>query len=519
MFQGGSANEKRNTEPFPFDAASIDFVLLSHAHIDHSGRLPLLVKRGFRGEIYCSDATASLLGVMLKDAAFIQEKDTEWVNKKALRAGRPAIEPLYTVEDAEEALKLVRPVMYSQLKEPIPNVKFVLNDAGHLFGSAVVELWVPESDGSTKIVFSGDLGRSGQPMLDDPTIIKKADYVIMESTYGNRLHEEEHDSVKKLSNILLDTTSRGGTVVIPSFAVGRTQELIYEINGFFEHDPEFRERMKNVKVYIDSPMAVAATEVFKENAQVFDEEFKRLVLSGDDPLHFENLVYTKTTAESTALNIDESPKIIISASGMCEAGRIRHHLKHNLWKSGASIVFVGYQGEGTLGRKLLDGAKQVTLFGEEVYVNAKIHNLEGFSGHADRDGLLSWAKGFQVKPASFFLVHGELQSKKDLAETIREATGISPIVVEAVSEYDLTNKRVTSDERVMEEIMDAETIEKMHGRITNIKRSLEEMLYKADLSATDANAPAALSVLNEKLLALEKDTLGLASFISDNPVD
>ncbi|MDR1778632.1 MAG: MBL fold metallo-hydrolase [Clostridiales Family XIII bacterium] len=514
MFQGGSSIEAHNEEPFPFDPEAVSFVLLSHAHIDHSGRLPLLYKRGFRGKIYCTDSTSDLIGVMLRDAAYIQEKEAEWKSRKAERAGRPPVEPLYTIPDAEDVLKLVSPVMYSQLVEPAPGVKFVMNDAGHIFGSAIIEVWTPEGEGSRKTVFSGDLGRGDKPMLNDPTLIKKADTVIMESTYGNRLHDKS-DNVDKLVKIILETTKRGGNVVIPSFAVGRTQELIYELNKYFEDDPAFKAAMKNVSVYIDSPMATAATEVFRKNAQAFDEEFKKRVLRGDDPLDFDNLHFTKSTAESAALNEDNRPKIIISASGMCEAGRIRHHLKHNLWRHNSSIVFVGYQGEGTLGRRLLEGAESVKLFGEEIAVNAQIHNLEGFSGHADRDELLRWVKGFEVKPEALFIVHGENQAKHDFAATVEEATGIKPIVIEDVCEYEPEGARTQDEQQVLSDIMDAESLEKLKARISTIKGSLEDLLYKAEMAATAENDPAALADLNDKLLALEKDTIGLAGSVTE----
>ena len=406
QFQGGKAQEAMNYEEFPFDPAEIDCLILSHAHIDHCGRIPLLFKRGFKGDIYCTDATADLLGVMLKDSGYIHEKEAEWKNRKNERAGRPVIEPLYTYNDAVDSLKFVKPVLYDQLIELNEEMKIVFNDAGHILGSAITELWVTENDTVSKIVFSGDLGVMNRPILRDPTIIKKADYVIMETTYGNRLHPQNSMDVRRLMDIIRETAARGGTTVIPSFAVGRTQELIYELNRVYDSNSEYREAFKDLMVYVDSPMATTATEVFKRNAQVFDDETKEYIRKGDHPLDFKNLKFTRTSEESMWLNSDRKPKVIISASGMCEAGRIRHHLKHNLWDSRASIVFVGYQAEGTLGRRLVEGAQEVTLFGEKIKVNAQIHNLEGFSGHADRDGLLEWLGGFRQQPKHIFLVHG-----------------------------------------------------------------------------------------------------------------
>ena len=349
QFQGGKAQEALNSEPFPFEPSEVECVILSHAHIDHCGRIPLLVKRGFTGKIYCTDATADLLDVMLKDSGFIHEKDAQWKSKRAARAGKPPVEPLYTYNDAVEALKYVEPVLYDQQIRINEHMKIVFNDAGHILGSAITELWVEEDGKESKIVFSGDLGMTDRPILRDPTVIKKADYVIMETTYGNRNHPANAVSIKSLLDIVLKTVRRGGTVVIPSFAVGRTQELIFEFNKFYEEHSEYRREMDQLMVYVDSPMATTATEVFRKNAQVFDEETRDYILRGDNPLDFKNLKFTRSTAESQALNMDRNPKVIISASGMCEAGRIRHHLKHNLWDPKSSVIFVGYQAEGTLG--------------------------------------------------------------------------------------------------------------------------------------------------------------------------
>ena len=412
QFQGGKAMDAMNYEPFPFDPAEIDYMVLSHAHIDHCGRIPLLIKRGFKGDIYCTDATADLLEVMLKDSGYIHEKEAEWKNRKNERAGRPLVEPLYTCNDAVESLKFVKPVLYDQLIELNPEMKIVFNDAGHILGSAITELWVTEGESVSKIVFSGDLGVMDRPILRDPTIIKKADYVIMETTYGNRLHPQNSMDVKSLMEIVIKTARRGGTVVIPSFAVGRTQELIYEFNRFYENNRQYQKDLEELMVYVDSPMATTATEVFKRNAQVFDDEMKEIITNDSEIARFKNLRFTRSTEDSIALNHNDRPKVIISASGMCEAGRIRHHLKHNLWNPKASVIFVGYQAEGTLGRLLVEGAKEVTLFGEEIQVNAEIYNLEGFSGHADRDGLLMWLGGFQKEPKHIFLVHGEPESKR-----------------------------------------------------------------------------------------------------------
>ena len=515
QFQGGKAQEAMNYEEFPFDPAEIDCLILSHAHIDHCGRIPLLFKRGFKGDIYCTDATADLLGVMLKDSGYIHEKEAEWKNRKNERAGRPVIEPLYTYNDAVDSLKFVKPVLYDQLIELNEEMKIVFNDAGHILGSAITELWVTENDTVSKIVFSGDLGVMNRPILRDPTIIKKADYVIMETTYGNRLHPQNSMDVRRLMDIIRETAARGGTTVIPSFAVGRTQELIYELNRVYDSDSEYREAFKDLMVYVDSPMATTATEVFKRNAQVFDDETKEYIRKGDHPLDFKNLKFTRTSEESMWLNSDRKPKVIISASGMCEAGRIRHHLKHNLWDSRSSIVFVGYQAEGTLGRKLVEGAQEVTLFGEKIKVNAQIHNLEGFSGHADRDGLLEWLGGFRQEPKHIFLVHGENDSKEDFAKTVKEQLGYEPVVVHGNSEYVLEENEIVSMKQTVEDDMDAEAANVARSTLTGIHRRIEDILYNANLAIDGKMPHDKLIKINNIIQELEKSAINLGAAVSE----
>ena len=514
QFQGTKEMEALNWEPFPFDPEALETVILSHAHIDHCGRLPLLVKRGFRGDIYCTDATADLLQVMLMDSAYIHEKDAEWQSKKNARTGKPPVEPLYTVKDAENALKLLKPILYDQLVELNDEMKIVFNDAGHILGSAITEIWVTEGNNTSKIVFSGDLGVKNRPILRDPKKIKKADYLIMESTYGGRFHPDNATSIDRLIHIVLDTVRRGGSVIIPAFAVGRTQELIYQFNMFYEHHPEYKEELDNIIVYIDSPMATTATEVFRRNSQVFDEETKEFILSGDNPLDFKNLIFTRTTEESQSLNTDSKPKIIISASGMCEAGRIRHHLKHNLWNPKNSIVFVGYQAEGTLGRALIDGAKEVKLFGETILVQAEIHNLEGFSGHADQTGLLDWLSGFQMVPRQIFLVHGEEQSKIDLAKAAQEQLGLSTTPIFANSEFELETGEMISSDEVIKEVIDEEGLNDLKNKIVDIKAGVDNILNQTDSALHKDLSPEKLTKINNILQELEKVTLNLGSTVT-----
>jgi len=524
QFQGGKAQEELNYEPFPFDPAEIEYLVLSHAHIDHCGRIPLLVKRGFKGQIYCTDATADLLGIMLLDSGHIHEQEAEWQNRKNARAGRPLVEPLYTEKDAEESLKFVKPVLYNQLVELNDEVRICFNDAGHILGSGEIEIFVSEKvEGSSevrasKIVFSGDLGVMDRPILRNPTIIKKADYVIMETTYGNRNHPDNAMDVNHLVDIICETAARGGNSVIPSFAVGRTQELIFELNKIYEDPSDPRqEQLSKIKVYVDSPMAAAATEVFKKNAQVFDEETKDYISKGENPLEFPNLKFTQSTEESQWLNVDREPKVIISASGMCEAGRIRHHLKHNLWDARNSIIFVGYQAEGTLGRGIIDGEKEVQLFGETVQVNAKIHNLEGFSGHADMNGLLGWLKGFQKLPKQLFLVHGEPEVKIEFAKTVKEQIGIDAIPVNVNSEYELEESGgVVTRKEAIADAVDEKRVNEARENLYNVRRRLEDILYNANLSVDKGTDPEKLARINNIIMELEKSVINLGSAISES---
>lgn len=399
-------SDEDDNHKLPFYASQIDAVIVTHAHIDHSGRLPLLVKYGFQGKIYATGATCDLLSIMLRDSAHIQEMDAVNENRKGRRAGREPEEPIYTIEDAQATIGHLVPCVYGETVEVFPGVRFRMVDAGHLLGSASVELWVTEKENTQKIVFSGDIGNLNQPILRDPQYITEADYVVMESTYGNREHEPIANYIPQLAAVFDETLSKGGNVVIPSFAVGRTQELLYFIRemkeqGLVRSNPDF-------PVYVDSPLAAEATKIYSGDLTGYaDEDTVRVINNGFQPISFSNLHICESVEESRSLNEDGVPKVILSSSGMCEAGRIRHHLKHNLWRPECSIVFVGYQANGTLGRMLIDGARKVRLFGEEIAVQARIHNFKALSGHADRSGLLRWINAFAVKPRRVFVVHGE----------------------------------------------------------------------------------------------------------------
>ena len=407
-------------QKLPVRPSEIEAVLLTHAHIDHAGNLPLLKRKGFEGSVYTTDATAALSEVMLRDSAHIQEFEAEWRNRKAKRSGEKEYEPIYTMEDAEAVLRRFRPCRYGERIRILENVEICFRDAGHLLGSASVEIWVREGTEERKLLFSGDIGRAGRPILRDPQpITEGADCVVIESTYGDRLHEATLGHTGTLCEILTRTFRRGGNVVIPSFAVGRTQELLYEFRHIKEQNlvPEFPE----FKVYMDSPLAGAATRIFMQcGPEHMDREAGELIRAGKNPFWFDGLRLAETSEESKAINLDEEPKVILSASGMCEAGRIRHHLKHNLWRPESTVLFVGYQTAGTLGRSLLDGAKKVRLFGEEVHVAAEIASLPGTSGHADRNELLAWLERMDRRPAMVIVNHGDPEACESFTELLRE---------------------------------------------------------------------------------------------------
>lgn len=442
MEQGPDLYENQE---LPVSDASIDYILLTHAHIDHSGLIPMMCKQGFRGEIVTTFATADLCDIMLRDSAHIQEFEVEWRNRKARRAGSPEYEPLYTMQDALDAIALLSPCDYDQKIQLCEGIEVRFTDVGHLLGSASIEVWITEGTEKRKLVFSGDIGNIEQPILKDPQITKEADYVIMESTYGDRLHGEERpDYLGEFTRILGETFARGGNVVIPSFAVGRTQEILYFIReikerGLLKTYPDF-------EVYVDSPLAIEATNVFTKNQRsCFDEDAMKLVQQGINPLVFPGLKLSVTSEDSKAINFDDKPKVIVSASGMCEAGRIRHHLKHNLWRRECTILFVGYQSVGTLGRKLIEGAPSVKLFGENIEVVARIESLKGISGHADRNGLLAWLGGFESDIQRVIVVHGEDKVTEEFAKTVEETYGYRTFAPYSGGVLDLVTNQILTE--------------------------------------------------------------------------
>ena len=419
MEKGQNLFEKQE---IPVNPSEIDFILLTHAHIDHTGLLPMLYARGFRGQVYATKATVQLSQIMLRDSAHIQQFEAEWRNRKAKRSGGQIYEPLYTMEDALGAIRLLVPCVYNTKIHICDEVTVRFTDVGHLLGSSSIEVFATEDGQERTVVFSGDLGNENKPILRNPIYTKAADYVVMESTYGDRIHGDSiPDYTGELAAIIQDTFSRGGNVVVPCFAVGRTQEMLYFLRQIKEQKlvtihPDF-------EVYVDSPLAVEATNIFGRNVQeCFDEEARALVERGVNPIGFPGLKLSITSDDSKAINFDMQPKVILSASGMCEAGRIRHHLKHNLWRPESTIVFVGYQTRGTLGRSLLEGAEEVRLFGETIEVKAKIVKISGISGHADKKGLLKWINSFTEKPPKrVFVVHGDDRVCDEFARTLTDS--------------------------------------------------------------------------------------------------
>ena len=516
LYQGKALEERENYEEFAYNVQDIDFMLLTHAHIDHSGRIPKLYKEGYRNPVIATKATCDLCAIMLPDSGHIQEMENEWQNRKRKRSGKKEIPPLYTAEEAQKCLEIFKPVKYDEIIELDPNINVRFNDAGHMLGSSIIEVWVKEDGETKKIVFTGDIGNNDIPLLGAPTMMENADFLVMESTYGGRLHMRNDDKAEMFLNIVSETLDKGGNVVIPSFAVGRTQEILYELNKLKENrnDEAFMKKydtLMKALVYVDSPLATSATEVFRNNMDLFDDEVKQRIQSGDNPLDFPGLHFTQTVDESKALNESKIPSIIISASGMCEVGRIKHHLKHNLWDPKNTILFVGYQAPGTLGAKIVSGEKKVKIFGEEVAVNARIEYIEGYSGHADQEGLLNFVYSFINKPKHIFLVHGEPDGQKILKDKIVETTNIPVTIPDYGETYKLDDRinvisKVDRFERP--KYLRLEVID----RLATLKEEIEDMedMIKDDIGNEDKNDEE-IEEINRRIKELEQQIVKIIS--------
>jgi metallo-beta-lactamase family protein len=468
LFQGGAQMERRNWEDWAFDPKGISTLFLTHAHIDHSGRIPKLVKDGFQGRIITSPPTAELCEIMLLDAANIQEMDAEWQSRRSKRKGGREVIPIYTKEDAEASLKLLSPVERDQIIQVEPGIKARLRNAGHILGSSVLELWMEDGETTIKIVFSGDLGKKDQLIVQDPHEIFDADYLFLESTYGDRVHRTFEDSKRELLEAIQYSVSRGEKVMIPAFAVERTQEILYVLGEFHREG-----LLPDVPVYLDSPLAIKATQIFRKNKMYYDDEARSIVSKGYDPFDMPNLQFTENTAESMAINERAGSAIVIAGNGMCTAGRIKHHLKHNLWREGASLVIVGFQAKGTTGRRIVDGAKEVKIFKENVAVKAKVFTIGGFSAHADQNDLIAWARNFESKP-QVFLVHGEPKASETLAELLGERLGLVTHIPRWKERLILKPKELTS-EKPSEEALPADTKTELLNNIVDLEKEIKAL--------------------------------------------
>ena len=517
MWQGKVELENQNGEEFEFNPTEIDFMLLTHAHIDHSGRIPKLYNEGFKNKIYAHKATCDLCALMLPDSGHIQEMENEWKNKKRKRKGEKEIPPLYTAEEAARSLEIFEPVQYDEIIEITEDIHVRFNDAGHMLGSSIIELWTKEDGKETKTVFTGDLGNNDIPLLDSPTMIENADYLVMESTYGSRLHLRNDEKAELFLDIVSETLDKEGSVVIPSFAVGRTQEILYEINKLkdqHKNDEEFQRKYRTImksNVYVDSPLAISATEVFRENTNLFEREIQEEITRGDNPLEFPGLKFTQTADESKALNEDNTPSIIISASGMCEVGRIKHHLKHNLWNPKSTVLFVGYQAPGTLGHSIVNGAKKVKIFGEEIAVNARIEYIEGYSGHADQEGLMNFIYSFINKPKHIFLVHGEEEAQETLSQKIQTDAGIRVTTPEFGETYEINGieDKIEITNKIQKP--QAKTLRtEIINRLETLKEEIKDMdnYVRQDLE-DDKLRDEDIFRINEKIKDLEKQILNV----------
>ncbi len=504
MFQGSKALKEYNYGDFVFPIKDIDFVLLTHAHIDHCGLLPKLYKKGFNGPTYCTLPTRELCQVVLPDSGYIQEGEIERKNRKLARTGAPLLKPIYTAQDARDCMKYFRGFHFGESLQPAEDVRVIFQEAGHILGAAILEIFIWEKDKETKLVFSGDIGNNNQAIVNDPAIISEADYVVMESTYGNRLHINFDDRVELLAKAVRDTLARGGNLVIPSFAVERTQDMIYTLKILMDDGV-----IPRTDIYIDSPMAVEATKIFIDHPECFDDEATAEMEGAHAASLFQdkNIHYTKTVEESVAINKISSGAVILSASGMCEAGRIKHHLKHNLWRPESTILFVGYQAEGTLGRRILEGETKVRIHGEEIAVRAEIREIAGFSAHADQAGLLNWLKAVNAKkPKQVFLTHGEPEAIAVLKEKIGQQLGLPVEAPEIGAEYDLDRIRPEVIKRV--EAVDA-------GKVLAVEVNEAFDTIKNQVYAISRKQGQDRKVL-EKLLAKIHDIEGELARINQN---
>ena len=504
MHQGNAEIEKRNWDVDIYEPDRIDFFLITHAHIDHSGLLPRMVQKGFSGKIYTTEPTRDLLKIMLLDSAHIQEMEAQWKSKKRLRHGENNVRPLYTKKDAEATFPLIKTISYNEIFEPLPGMKVNFKDAGHILGASLIEIQIEDNSRPVKLVFSGDIGRPAQLLMEDPSVIGSADFLFMESTYGNRNHKGEDDSLNELAEAIAYSYGNREKVIIPAFAVERTQEMMYCLY-LLSKDGRLPPDMP---VYLDSPMAIQVTGIFRHHTAYLDEETRQLIRKGEDPLRLPQMRFTPTTEESMAINSLSGPAIVISASGMADAGRIKHHLKHNLWREGASIVFVGFQAQGTTGRKIVDGAEKVRIFNEDVNVKAKVYTINGFSAHAGQTQILDWLSHFENRAMQVFLVHGEYSAQQVLAELIRKKYGFEVFIPDYLEESTLRPgeilERVVYPEKAAPRIDWAYLFGEMDARLAQIRDRQAKLKDRAWVEQTE---------IRDRLLELNRNLTELISQI------
>ena len=501
LHQGNAEIEKRNRGISDYRVKDLDFILITHAHIDHTGLLPAAVRDGFNGPIYMTQPTRDLLDIMLLDSAHIQEMEAEWANRKRLRKGLAPISPIYEQKDAIATTPLMRTIQYGSSFEPAEGLIVNFKDAGHILGSAFIELWAKENGETTKVVFSGDLGHKDQLIVRNPSIVEKADYLLMESTYGDRNHKDSSNSLDELAEAIAWSYSNGEKVVIPAFAVERSQQLIYSLFLLYKAGklPE------DMPVYLDSPLAIKATEIFRNHPEYFDLDTKELLHNGENPLSLPNLKFTLDTESSQAINNTSGPAIVISASGMANAGRIKHHLRHNIWKKGASVVFAGYQGVGTPGRRIVNGAEDITIFGEKLKVEAKIFTINGFSGHAGQDEMIDWLKHFDKPSMKIILTHGEIKSQKVLSDRITKELGYEVHIAEYREELMLTPRGE------MEPILKGQAIQEIDWEF--LLKDSEKLFgeFRERLDKVKSQTFISQTELRDRLLEINRQVIELIS--------
>lgn len=504
LHQGNTEIEKRNWNVEIYEPARIEFFLITHAHMDHTGLLPRMVQKGFQGRIYTTPPTQDLLRIMLLDGAHIQELEAQWKSKKNLRWGEGHVGPLYTEKDARATFPLFEAKSYDEAFEPFPGLRVKFRDAGHILGSSLIELWVEEDGSPRKVVFSGDVGRPAQLLVPDASVIREADLLLLESTYGDRDHKNEEDSLNELAEAIAYSYQRGEKVIIPSFAIGRAQEIIYSLN-LLAKDGRLP---KDMPIFLDSPLAIQATEIFRRHPEYLDEAAQKLMQSQEDPFSLPQLHFTLTTQESMAINSVRGPAVVISASGMADAGRIKHHLRHNLWREGASVVFVGFQAQGTPGRKIVDGARKIRILNEEIAVRARVFTINGFSAHAGQSQIMEWLSHFETKDLQIFLVHGEVSAQQTLAGLIQERFGCPVIIPDYLEEITVKPgekwQRAEKPEKAAPRVDWASLLRDLETRLAEIRNRQTRLEAKSWVEQTE---------LRDRILELKRSMAEISAEI------